>query len=163
MTAENKTEHFDLITFGQGYLNPAQIAIPIQGPLYERVGITALYGNSKNPSYSYFDCRVVGADAIDFVKTHRDAINDRNTKVLVKFYVGDGVGEHYILTKGKRKGVLRDVIKGDLLKITWAKIGDVVVLDMRKDDAEAEDVDGGSDAVASSDTQAAVTTDSSGA
>jgi hypothetical protein len=108
----------------------------------------------------------VGADAIEFVKTHRDAINDRGTKVLVKFNVGDGEGGSYELTKGER----RHLIKGRLLKITWAKVGDVE-LDMRKDESEGnqaantppEGADDSTDAGATSDTQAADTTDSGGA
>jgi hypothetical protein len=170
MTAENKTEYFDLITSGLGYLNRSREVSPKKGPVYESVSIAALRGNSDNPSYSYFDCRVVGADAIEFVKTHRDAINDRDTKVLVKFNVGDGEGDSYELTKGEHQGERRHLIKGRLLKITWAKVGDVE-LDMRKDKSEGEQAAstpsegdaGDAEAEPASDTQAADTTDSGGA
>jgi hypothetical protein len=170
MTAENTTEYFDLITSGLGYLNRSREVKPNQGSFYESVSIAALRGSSDNPRYSYFDCRVVGADAIEFVKMHRDAINDRDMKVLVKFNVGDGEGDSYELTKGDHKGERRHLIKARLLKITWAKVGDVE-LDMKKDETEvdqaastpAEGDAGTTGSEAASDTQAADTTDSGGA
>jgi hypothetical protein len=163
MTAENKTEYFDLITSGLGYLNRSREVIPKKGPVYESVSIAALRGNSDNPSYSYFDCRVVGADAIEFVKTHRDAINDRDTKVLVSFNVGDGEGGSFELTKGEHKGERRHLIKARLLKITWAKVGDVE-LDMSEgEQAASTPSEGDAEAKSASNIQAADTTDTGGA
>lgn len=129
MTEESKkTEYFDLITTGLGYLNRSREVKPNQGSPYESVSIAALHGRADCPSYSYLDCGVVGADAIDFVKTHRDAINDRDTKVLVRFNVGDGDAHSYDLpAKRDQPAVRRHIIKGRLLKITWAKVGDEVV------------------------------------
>ncbi|MEW8046610.1 MAG: DUF3577 domain-containing protein [Candidatus Thiodiazotropha sp.] len=133
MNAEKtQTEYFDLVTTGLGYLNRSRPVTPTQGSVYESVSIAALHGSSDNPNYTYIDCRVVGAEAIAFVKQHRDAINDHDTKVLVRFNVGDGVADSYEVQKGDHKGKRRHLIKGRLLKITWAKIGDVE-LDMNSD------------------------------
>jgi hypothetical protein len=167
MTTENTTEYFDLITSGLGYLNRSREVKPNQGTAYESVSIAALRGNSNNPNYSYFDCRVVGADAIEFVKMHRDAINDHDTKVLVKFNVGDGEGDSYEVSNGDHKGERRHLIKARLLKITWAKIGDVV-LEIKKDQSKGdqavstphEGAGGDADDKAASNTQKADTNDS---
>ena len=130
----NEIPYFDLITTGIGYLNRARTIKPNQGSAYECVSIAALHGRSDSPSYAYFDCRVVGTEALEFVKTHKDAINDRNTKVLVRFNVGDGEATSYV-PRGAEQEQRRHQIKGRLLKITWAKIGDEV-LDLGQDKAE---------------------------
>ena len=139
-TQPAKKEFFDLHTNGIGYLNRARTVTPSRGDDYESVTIAALHGRSDSPSYSYFDTIVVGADALDFVKEHKDTINDRDSKVLVRFKVGDGDATSYEVTSGDNKGNRNHCIKGRLLKITWAKINGVVV----KDDAADEPVDSNS-------------------
>ncbi|MEN8131246.1 MAG: DUF3577 domain-containing protein [Pseudomonadota bacterium] len=136
----NENQYFDLVTTGIGYLNRARTVTPQQGSPYECVSIAALRGRSDSPNYSYFDCRVVGADALEFIKAHKDAINDRDTKVLVRFNVGDGEATSYEVTSGENKGQRRHNIKARLLKITWAKVGDEV-LDLGLDDAHATPAD----------------------
>jgi len=123
-----KKEFFDLHTTGVGYLNRARTVNPNQGKPYEAVSIAALRGRSDNPSYSYFDTLIVGSDANDFVKKHKDAINDRNTKVLVRFKVGDGEPLSYEVKSGDNKGNRNHFIKSRLLQITWASINGEVVL-----------------------------------
>jgi hypothetical protein len=137
MTTENTNEYFDLITTGLGYLNRSRLVTPKQGSPYESVTIAALHGNTENPHYSYFDTRVVGTDVIEFVKKYRDHINNRDTKVLVKFNIGDGQGDSYEATKGNHVGERFHLIKGRLLKITWAKVGDTVVIERNRDESES--------------------------
>ena len=124
-----KKEFFDLHTTGVGYLNRARTVTPNQGQPYEAVTIAALRGSKDNPSYSYFDTSIVGSDAADFVQEHKDAINDRNIKVLVRFKVGDGEATSYEVKSGNNKGKRNHVIKSRLLQITWAKINGQVVLE----------------------------------
>ncbi|MCP3871219.1 MAG: DUF3577 domain-containing protein [Gammaproteobacteria bacterium] len=133
-TTENP--YFDLITTGIGYLNRARTVTPQQGSAYECVSIAALRGRSDSPQYSYFDCRVVGADALEFIKAPKNAINDRDTKVLVRFNVGDGEATSYELTQGEQKGQRRHHVKARLLKITWAKVADEVIDLGLEDDAD---------------------------
>ena len=132
----HENPYFDLITTGIGYLNRARTVKPQQGSPYECVSIAALRGRSDSPSYSYFDCRIVGEQALLFIESFKEDINDRNTKVLVRFNVGDGEATSYELTQGENQGQRRHNIKGRLLKITWAKVGDQVI-DLGLEDEEA--------------------------
>ena len=136
MTENHENPYFDLITSGIGYLNRARTVKPQQGSPYECVSIAALRGRSDNPQFSYLDCRVVGSDALEFIKAWKDDINDRDIKVMVRFNVGDGEATSYEVTGGDQQGQRRHQIKGRLLKITWAKVGDDV-LDLGLEDESA--------------------------
>ncbi|MGD8594636.1 MAG: DUF3577 domain-containing protein [Gammaproteobacteria bacterium] len=130
MSSNSKeVEYIDLHTTGLGYLNRARMVAPDRGDPYLAVSISAIHGNVKKPNYTYYDCIVVGEAAYDFVKEHMETVNDRDHKVLVRFKVGDGVPDSYEVTKGDHKGKRRHVIKSRLLKISWAKIDDDVVLE----------------------------------
>ena len=93
--SQNNTEnnYFDLTAQGIGYLNRARKVSPQQGSPYNCVSIAALHGQSDNPNYTYFDCKIVGSEALAFVTEHFDTINDRDVKVLVNFKVGDMVAD----------------------------------------------------------------------
>lgn len=127
--SQNNTEnsYFDLIAEGLGYLNRARKVNPSQGSPYNCVSIAAIHGQSDSPNYTYFDCKIVGGDALDFVAEQFDAINDRDTKVLVRFKVGDLTADSYETTSGDNKGKRNHLIKSRLLRITWAKVGDTVI------------------------------------
>ena len=127
-TQNDQAKFFDLHTLGIGYLNRARTVTPTQGKPYMSVSIAALHGRSDSPSYSYIDTRVVGSDALEFVKQHEDTINDRASKVLVRFKIGDGTADSYEVQNGDNKGSRNHVIKARLLQITWAKVNGVVVL-----------------------------------
>ena len=133
----HENPYFDLITTGVGYLNRARTVKPRQGAGYECVAIAALRGHVGSPEYTYLDCRIVGEKALEFVSTYKEAINDRDTKVLVRFNVGDGAAESYEIKRGENQGQRRHQIKGRLLKITWAKVGDQEVYLGLSDDSES--------------------------
>ncbi len=142
----HESPYFDLITSGIGYLNRARTVRPSQGSPYECVSIAALRGHTDNPQYSYFDCRVVGSEALEFIKAWQDAINERDTKVMVRFNVGDGEATSYEIQRGDNQGQRRHQIKGRLLKITWAKVGDQEI-DLKLTDDTDSDKAGTSDTV----------------
>ncbi len=123
-------KYFDLHTRGIGYLNRVRTVNPDKGDSYVSVSIAALHGRSDNPSYSYFDTRVVSGDALEFIKAHKEVINDRDSKVLVRFKVGDGEATSYEVKSGDNKGSRNHIIKSRLLQITWASINGEVVLNM---------------------------------
>lgn len=138
--SQNNTEnnYFDLTAEGLGYLNRARKVNPSQGSPYQCVTIAALHGQSDNPNYTYFDCRIVGSDALAFVTEYFSAINDRDTKVLVRFKVGDLLADSYAY---ESNGNRNHLIKSRLLRITWAKVGDTVIdlgLDEKTDDSETQ-------------------------
>ncbi len=138
--AQNENSYFDLTATGIGYLNRARKVTPEQGSPYTCVSIAALHGQSDNPVYTYLDCRIVGKDALAFITEHFDAINNRDTKVLVRFKVGDLQAESYEVASGQNKGTLNHLIKSRLLKVTWAKIDNTVV-DLGLDDENKESND----------------------
>ncbi|MCF6256191.1 MAG: DUF3577 domain-containing protein [Gammaproteobacteria bacterium] len=136
-----KKAFFDLHTSGIGYLNRARTVTPNNGDPYESVSIAGLHGRSDNPSYSYFDTSIVGEDAADFVTKHKATINDRNSKVLVRFKVGDGNATSYEVKSGQNKGQRNHLIKCRLLQITWASINGEVVLKPAESDQQGQDTE----------------------
>ena len=136
-TQNDQAKFFDLHTMGIGYLNRARTVTPTQGQPYMSVSIAALHGRSDSPSYSYIDTRIVGSDAKAFVQQYTDEINNRDSKVLVRFKVGDGTPDSYEVQSGDNKGKRNHVIKARLLQITWAKVNGVVVL--QPDDSSGGD------------------------
>jgi len=133
-----EVKFIDLHTTGLGFLNRARLVTPDRGDPYLAVSIAAMHGSIEKPEYSYFDTRVVGDAACHFVEEHFDTVNDRDHKVLVRFKVGDGVPDSYEVKNGDHKGQRRHIIKSRLLKITWAKIDDEVVLESSPLDAQSE-------------------------
>lgn len=125
---QNDQKFFDLHTMGIGYLYRARTVTPKNGKAYMAVSIAAFHGCSDDPAYTYIDTRIVGSDALDFVKRYEKSINEWETKVLVRFKVGDGTPDSYEAQSGKNKGKRLHVIKARLLQITWAKVNDDVVL-----------------------------------
>ncbi len=128
-TQNTQADFFDLHTPGLGYLNRARTVTPDQGKPYESVSIAALRGLRDNPSYTYYDTNVVGSDAIAFCKQYKEAINDRESKVLVIFKVGDSFPTSYVVKSGANAGKRNHVIKSRLLRITKATVNGVVVLE----------------------------------
>jgi len=134
MTQNTENNYFDLIVNGIGYLNRARFVTPTQGKAYLAVSVTALHGSADSTNYTHFDVRVVGEAAKEFVTAYEDEINDRDSKVMVRFNIGDPQPNSYTAKSGTREGQLCHVIKGRLLKITWAKINDEVLNIVESDD-----------------------------
>jgi hypothetical protein len=123
MSNDTTVKYNDQHTTGMGYLNRARTVHPSQGQPYESVSLTGLGGRVDSPIYTYYDCSSVIGKALDKYLLLKDAINDDNKKVMVRFKVSDGRPDSYV-TKDKKTGqdVRRHVIKGKLLNITWASI-----------------------------------------
>jgi len=140
MTNENNSEYFDLVTTGIGYLNRSRTVNPIQGDKYESVSISALRGKSNDVNYTYYDTNVVGSDAIEFIKKYKDDINNKDSKFLVRFNVGDSMPSSFTLSNGENKGKVCHNIKARLLKITYASInGNVIYSEKSDTDNQAPD------------------------
>lgn len=136
MTQNTESNYFDLIVNGIGYLNRAREVKPNQGKAYLAVSVTALHGSADSTNYTFFDLRVVGEAAKEFITAYEDEINDSDSKVMVRFNIGDPQPNSYTAKSGAREGQLCHVIKGRLLKITWAKINDEV-LEIAESDEDA--------------------------
>ncbi len=125
---DNTTKYNDITTQGLGYLNRARTVNPDSGKPYESVSLTGLRGQVASPKYTYFDCKSVLGKALSKYLLLKDAINDEQKKVMVRFVVSDLEPDSYS-TKDKNTGneVRRHCIKCRLLDITWASIDDQIV------------------------------------
>jgi hypothetical protein len=138
-TQANESGYFNLHTSGIGYLNRVREVTPNgrgrKSEPFLACSIAGLHGDANDPSYTYFDVRVVGEEAIALVESLADAANDRDRKVLVVFNIW---ADPFIYEKGDRKGQPGASIKGRLLKIRWAKVDDEVVFQSNDDQPETD-------------------------
>lgn len=118
----NTPRYFDLHTSGVGYLNRVRLVKPKKGEPFLAVDISALHGSVDEVEYTRFDCRVSGSAAQDAIMALKDAIEDRNTKVLVGFKMGDLYSETFVYQKGEKAGQVGVSLKGRLLQVHWAKV-----------------------------------------
>ena len=113
---------FDLHASGVGYLKRVRLVEPKRGKPFLAVDISALHGSIDDVEYTRFDCRVSGSEAKDTIISLKDAIEDKDTKVLVGFKVGDLYTETFTYKKGKNAGQMGVSLKARLLRIYWAKV-----------------------------------------
>ncbi len=143
----DQAEYFNLHSIGCGYLSRVRWVKPKQnrggrtGDSFLACAINALRGEVSNPSYTYFDLRVSGEEAMHVVQSLQEAV-DENRKVFVAFKLGDFYAEtydrHVLDEKGRKteKMETRCLIKGRLLLVTHAKVdGETVYV---REDAAAE-------------------------
>ena len=125
-TDVRKSNYFDLFTTGIGYLNQVREITPENGMPYLVVRIAALRGHTENVGKTYFDCRVSGRNAHEFVRYLLPDV-ERGGKVLVRFRMSDLQGETFTYNKGARQGEIGMRIKTRLIGIEWARVDGMVV------------------------------------
>ena len=113
---------FDLHSTGVGYLNRVRLVQPDRAKPFLAVDISALHGSIENVEYTRFDCRVSGSAAQDAIMALKEAIEDKNTKVMVGFKLGDLYAETFTYKRGEKAGQTGISLKARLLKINWAKV-----------------------------------------
>ena len=114
-------EYFDLHTTGVGYVNRIREVTPKKGDAFMACTIGALRGLKSAVEYSYFDCRVSGAEASKIIKRLEKASKD-NKQILIGFKIGDQYSESFVYTSGSKKGETGICTKAHLLYICWVKI-----------------------------------------
>lgn len=160
MSESNTTpKYFDLHITGMGYLNDAREVKPVNGsrrfdPFYS-VRIAAIHGNADAVNHTYFDAKVVGAQALHMVKSFEEHINGKpylaadgttvEPKVLAGFKLGDLTPETFTFKAGKRSGETGIALKTRLLRITWVRINGELVYAAPTDESEQVDQDNSSD------------------
>lgn len=160
MSESNTTpKYFDLHITGMGYLNDAREVKPVNGsrrfdPFFS-VRIAALHGNADAVNYTYFDAKVVGAEALAVIKRFMPQINGQlstaadgtavDTKVLAGFKLGDLTPETFTFKTGQRAGETGIALKTRLLRITWVRINGELVYTAPTDEPEQVDQDEPSD------------------
>ena len=138
MSNQQNTTYFDLHTSGVGYLNRVRLVEPGRGKPFLAVDISAIHGDVENVEYTRFDCRVSGSAAKDAIMALKDAIEDKNTKVLVGFKLGDLYAETFTYKRGEKAGQTGISLKARLLQVHWAQVnGERVPLPGKQDHQSA--------------------------
>jgi hypothetical protein len=137
MSQESKSEksYFDLHITGLGYLNRIRDVRPKQGESFLACNINALSGPTSKPTYTYFDCRVSGANAQRLVRRCEEAVK-ADKKVLIGFKLGDLWYDLFTYTKGEKKGQQGVSLKARLLYIDWIKVNGETVYKAERQDAD---------------------------
>lgn len=122
--ANPDTKHyFDIHATGVGYLNRVR-TVPVKGKGndYLAVDIGALRGLQGKVDYTYFSCRVSGAEAQRVIREELAEHVKAGKKVLIRFKVGDLTPEAFTYSKGPRQGQTGVNIKSHLLIIYSAAV-----------------------------------------
>lgn len=118
-TTSNEKSYFDLHTSGIGYLQRVR-EVPVRGGRraqpFLACTIAALVGPANNPTTRYFDLKVSGSDAKEFVLPYI-GVDDPRQRPLVRFRFGDLWSDPYIRPSGEHQGEPAASLKGRLLKI----------------------------------------------
>jgi Protein of unknown function (DUF3577) len=119
-TINNTAKFFDLHTRGVGYVNRIR-EIKVKGASpYLACTIAAIRGNTDAIEYTYFDCNVVGKEAIEvirqFIKT------DEKSKILVGFTIGDVMPVMFVYDKGSKQGQTGVSLKARLLRVAFVDV-----------------------------------------
>ena len=126
-TENNKqNDYFNLQVRGIGYLNRVREVKPKKGDPFFACDIKALHGKSGAPNYTRFSVRISGATAKSVCKDLMADSNNRDSKVLIGFTIGDIEPESYTYNgkddSGNAVEKLGMVIRGRLLFIKWARV-----------------------------------------
>ncbi|MBT5827210.1 MAG: DUF3577 domain-containing protein [Gammaproteobacteria bacterium] len=141
-TNNTVNEYFDLHTTGVGYVNRIREVTPKQGDAFMACTIGALRGSKSAVEYSYFDCRVSGAEASKVIR-RLDKACEESKQILIGFKIGDQYSESFVYKSGSKKGETGICTKAHLLFISWVKIeGDSVYTAPIKSEAIETDENG---------------------
>jgi Protein of unknown function (DUF3577) len=132
-SVQAQSQYFDLHANGTGYLSRVRTVSVKKGADFVSVSIASFHGDRNEMNYTHFDAKVSGENAKDIIELLRAAANDKSRKVIVGFTIGDFQPESYVVDKGVSAGQTRFVLKGRLLKISFAKI-DGKLIDLPKAD-----------------------------
>jgi Protein of unknown function (DUF3577) len=109
-----------------------------KAPLETWVNLAVVQGDKSDPKYVKYNVRVVGTEAaqlIDVLKTYvNERSNDRSVnKVTARVVIGDTFPLIVTQKRGEGEGTVYPLIKGRLLKITYARVkcGDSIVFERR--------------------------------
>jgi len=148
--SQTEDKYFDLHTSGLAYAYDFREVSPRGGRRFTpfcAVRLSALRGKAGAVEYTPYDAKVVSKKVCELLREHVDAINDRNTKVLVHFKIGDEYPEIYWVDEKAEDGrvtgrkVPRVSMKARLINVYKLIINGHVVYE-RKNEEEGE---GGSD------------------
>ncbi len=121
-TSSSNTKYFDLHTRGVGYVNRVrEVKVKGSSP-YLACTIAAVRGEADAIEYTYFDCNVVGKEAIEEVRKLMSLKVDDKTKILAGFTIGDISPVTFTYSQGAKKGDTGVSLKGRLLRFSFVEV-----------------------------------------
>ncbi|MCM2552683.1 DUF3577 domain-containing protein [Burkholderia glumae] len=137
MTAQAQNEFFNFHATGIAYLNRVRNVEPRGGKPYLAASLSVLVGPKDRTQYSYVDVIVSGTEAIKVVEDLMNESNEKSTKVLISFRVGDLFSNAFKYSSGERNGEIGHNIRARLIKVFWAKVNGELVYEAPKADEDA--------------------------
>jgi hypothetical protein len=118
-------KYYDLHSFGLGYVNRLRKVTPRRADPFYSCDIAAMHGPNDEVQYCRIDTKIVSQDVEQLLRGHEDTIHRNDTRLLVKFRVGDLWIDYFTYatnhTDPERAGKLGVVLKGRLFNIPWSK------------------------------------------
>ncbi|GLO64014.1 hypothetical protein MACH09_45220 [Vibrio sp. MACH09] len=125
MTGNNKAQYFDLHTNGFGFFNRIRQVTPRKGHPFWSVTVAACRGDDNEKTF--FDCNVVGKEAIALFEQHLTDIG-KDDVVTASVVMSDQYVDTFTYpsdhTKAGQQGYS---LKARLIRIKYLKINDSVV------------------------------------
>ena len=151
-TSENTTasaeevRYFNEYASGIGYLNGVREFGAEGKPSRHAVQVAVIQGPENDVHYEYHDLIIASETVLKVVLEHREAIDNEDVKVIVRFKMANPRAKPFIYKQGKHAGELGATIGGFLTRILSLKInGEQVYEDTRtfdNQDTSAQAVNG---------------------
>lgn len=125
MTTNTQNKHFDLHTTGFGFFNRVRSVNPAKGNPYWAVTVAACRGDENQKTY--FECSVVGTKAKALFDEHLSSVT-KDDKITASFKLGDLYPETFVYGPGEKQGQTGVTLRARLLKITYLKVNDEVLV-----------------------------------
>ncbi|GEK15424.1 DUF3577 domain-containing protein [Aliivibrio fischeri] len=126
MSGNNNAQYFDLHTHAFGFFNRVRKVVPKKGEPFWAVDISACRGDAGEKTY--FDCNVVGKEAIALFEQHLANFEQGKDVVTASLVIGDLRVEQFTYKSGTKKAGQPGVsLKGRVLRIKYLKVNDTVV------------------------------------
>ena len=121
-----QVSYFDLFTTGVGYLNRVTEVTVEEGMPFLTVKIAALRGRAGNVKKTYFDAKVSGTQAHEWVRLLADDVA-QDRKVLIRFRLSDLEGVPYTSKKETDEAQTRVSLRTRLIGVDWARVDGQVI------------------------------------
>ncbi len=121
-----QVSYFDLFTTGVGYLNRVTEVTMDEGMPFLTVSIAALRGRAGNVKKTYFDAKVSGTQAHEWVRILADDVA-QNRNVLIRFRLSDLEGVPYTAKKETDNPETRVSLRTRLIGVDWARVDGQVI------------------------------------
>ncbi|CAK7032813.1 DUF3577 domain-containing protein [Saezia sanguinis] len=120
---DNGKKYNNTLFTGLGFLNRARFVDGHQGEPYWAVTVAGLSGEIGKAKKLYVDCNIKGEDAQKLIALYKEDINNRDIKVTASF----GIGDLEIGVYTAKDGTVKPCCKGNLLYLSYIKVGENIV------------------------------------